>query len=269
MNEQGPPEMQIIDLPPEQERLYFLCLEDWSAEARESGDRRQRWYRAMKGRGLRVKLAVDDRGETGGMIQYLPVEHSFVSGSGLFFAPCIWVHGHTQGRGDFRKRGMGEALLAAAEEDARGRGATGFAAWGLLLPFWMKASWFRRHGYRAADRDGIASLLWKPFSPDAQPPRWIRRRKRPAGEPGRVVVASFNSGWCMAQNLAHERAKRASAEAGGKVEFREYDTLDPAVFAEWGMADALFVDGRQVRTGPPPAFEKIRSLIEKRARKIR
>ncbi|MRR09554.1 N-acetyltransferase [bacterium] len=261
--------MQIIDLAAEQEPLFFLCLEDWSAEARESGGRRQRWYRAMKERGLRVKLAVDGNGTVGGMIQYLPVEHSFVSGSGLYFAPCIWVHGHKQGRGDFRKRGMGSALLAAAEQDARDRGARGFAAWGLLLPFWMKAAWFRKHGYRAADRDGIASLLWKPFAPDAQPPRWTRRKRKSHGEPGKVVVASFNSGWCMAQNLAHERAKRAAAEIGGAVEFREYDTLDPAVFAEWGISDALFVDGREVRTGPPPAFEKIRSRIEKRAKSLR
>ncbi|MCU0606604.1 MAG: hypothetical protein MUF78_04115 [Candidatus Edwardsbacteria bacterium] len=261
--------MHIIDLPPEQEAAYFLCLEDWSAEARESGDRRQRWYRAMKERGLRVKLAVDDRGEIGGMIQYLPVERSFVSGCGSYFAPCIWVHGYKQGRGDFRKRGMGTALLAAAEQDARDLGAKGFAAWGLLLPFWMKASWFRRHGYRAADRDGIMSLLWKPFTRDARPPRWIRRNHHPAREPGRVVVASFNSGWCMAQNLAHERAKRAAAEVGGDVEFRLYDTLDPAVFAEWGIADALFVDGREVRTGPPPSYQKLRDLISRRARNLR
>ncbi len=261
--------MQVIDLPAEQERLFFLCLEDWSADARESGDRRERWYRAMKERGLRVKLAVDDNGTAGGMIQYLPVERSFVSGAGLYFAPCIWVHGYKQGRGDFRKRGMGAALLAAAERDARERGARGFAAWGLLLPFWMKASWFRKHGYRAADRDGIMSLRWKPFVPDAQPPRWTRRKRKLSGERGKVLVESFNSGWCMAQNQAHERAKRAAAEVGGNVEFRLYDTLDPAVFSEWGIADALFVDGREVRTGPPPSYEKLRDLIARRARNLR
>ena len=96
-----------------------------------------------------------------------------MDGSGLYFIPCIWVHGHKQGRGNFQGRGMGSALLAAAEEDARALGAKGMAAWGLWLPFWMRASWFKKHGYRSVDRDGIASLVWKPFAADARPPRWL------------------------------------------------------------------------------------------------
>jgi len=45
-------------------------------------------------------------------------------------------------------RGIGSALLEAAENDARELGAKGMAAWGLWLPFWMKASWFKKHGYK-------------------------------------------------------------------------------------------------------------------------
>ena len=62
-------------------------------------------------------------------------------------------------------------LLAAAEDDARGLGAKGLAAWGLLPPIWMKARWFKKHGYRPVDRRGMRSLLWKPFTDDAVPPR--------------------------------------------------------------------------------------------------
>ncbi|MHB8918481.1 MAG: hypothetical protein ACYC4H_10695, partial [Desulfocucumaceae bacterium] len=65
-----------------------------------------------------------------------------------------------------------------------------------------------------------------------------------------------------------ERAKRASAEFEGKVLFQEYDTSDRKTFNEWGISDALFVDEKEVRTGPPPSYEKIKSLIEKRVRKL-
>jgi hypothetical protein len=34
------------------------------------------------------------------------------------------------------------------------------------------------------------------------------------------------------------------------------------------MSDALFIDGREVRNGPPPKYEKIRKKIEKRVKKI-
>ncbi len=260
--------MRVIDLAEEHKQLYFVCLEDWSEEMKEAGGHKEVWYNKMKDKGLRVKLALDDRGEVGGLIQYLPVAHSFVEGKDLYFINCIWVHGHKQGRGDFQKRGLGKALLQAAEDDVKAIGAKGVVAWGLLLPFWMKASWFKKQGFKKVDRQGIQVLLWKPFTDDAIPPKWIRRRKLPQVIPGKVVVTGFLNGWCPAQNLVFERAKRAAAEFGDKVLFREIDTFDREVFLEWGIADALFVDNKQIRTGPPPSYEHIKRIIARRAAKL-
>ena len=256
--------MKVIDLPAEQQTAYFQCLEEWSPDIREAGDCKEKWFHRMHGRGLRVKVAVDDQGTLGGLIQYLPIENVAVEGQGLYYLLCIWVHGHAQGRGNFQKRGMGKALLRAAEEDIRQLGGKGFAVWGLSLPFFMRASWFRKQGYRRVDRDGMQELLWKPFSPDAAPPRWIKQKKKPVAEPGRVTVTSFKNGWCPGQNLVFERAKRAVAELGERVVFREIDTFDREVASEWGITDALFVDGRQIRTGPPPSYDKIRKAIVRR-----
>ncbi|MFH1609023.1 MAG: GNAT family N-acetyltransferase [Candidatus Bipolaricaulota bacterium] len=260
--------MRIVDLSPELEPLYLVCLEDWSPEIREVGDHKRRWYDKMKGRGLRVKIALDDTGTAGGMIQYLPIEHAFAEGKGLYFILCIWVHGHKQGRGNFQGRGMGTMLLQAAEEDARALGAKGMAAWGMSLPVFMRASWFKKHGYRKADRMGIQVLLWKPFAPGATPPRWIREKKRPQPMPGVVSVVAFVNGWCQAMNLTAERARRAAAGFGDAVAFTEVNTSERSTFMEWGISDALFVDGKQVRTGPPPSEEKIRNLIARRVRKL-
>lgn len=198
----------------------------------------------------------------------MSVEYSFAEGKDLYFVNCIWVHGHKQGRGNFQKKGLGKALLAAAEDDVKTLGAKGIVTWGLLLPFFMKASWFKRQGYKAVDRQGIQVLLWKPFTYDAIPPKWIRKQKKPGIVPGKVTVSAFNNGWCPAQNITFERAKRASAEFGGKVFFQEYVTSDRKTFIEWGMSDALFIDGKEVWTGPPPSYEKIKRMIEKRARKL-
>jgi hypothetical protein len=62
---------------------------------------------------------------------------------------------------------------------------------------------------------------------------------------------------------------RAAAEFGDSVIFEEIDTSVRANLLEWGLSDALFIDGKQVRTGPPPSYEKIKVLIEKRARKLK
>jgi GNAT superfamily N-acetyltransferase len=261
--------MKIIDLSPEHEQLFFQCLEDWSEEMKEAGDHKERWFRRTKDQGLGVKLAQDDEGRIGGMIQYMPVEHSFLEGKDLNYVHCIWVHGYAKGRGNFQKKGMGKALLAAAEEDSRAQGKMGLVAWGVSLPVFMKASWFKRQGYRPVDRIGIQVLLWKPFSADAQPPRWVRQKKKPQATPGKVTVSAFVNGWCPAQNIVFERARRATAELGERVLFQAYHTQDPAVFAEWGIADALYIDGRSVRTGPPPSYDTIRRLIARRVRALR
>ena len=150
----------------------------------------------------------------------------------------------------------------------RGLGAKGMAAWGILLPFFMRASWFKKQGYQKADRMGMQALLWKPFAQDAAPPQWIRPQKKPERIPGQVTVTALLSGWCPAQNLAYERAKRAAAEIGARVVFQGIDTFDRNQFLEWGISDALYIDDRQVRTGPPPSLEKIRKLIAKRVKRL-
>ena len=261
--------MQIIDLKDEYKPLYFACLEDWSEETREAGDHKARWYEKMKDRGLGVKLALDERGVVGGMIQYVPIELSpGAEGKDLYFVLCIWVHGHKKGRGNFQKKGMGKALLRAAEEDAKERGAKGMAAWGVSLPFFMRASWFKKHGYKPVDKVGMQVLLWKPFSDDAQPPRWIRPKKAPEPTPGKVTVTALLNGWCPAMNMTVERARRAAAELGDRAVFRLVDGLAGEITDEWHISDVLFVDGSQIRMGPPPSYKKIKSKIAKRTKRL-
>ena len=261
--------MKIIDLTDHHKEIYCLCLEDWSSEIREAGDHKSRWYDMMKDKGLRVKLATDDNGTVAGMIQYAPIEHTHIEGKDLYFIYCVWVHGYKQGRGNFQKKGMGKALLHAAEEDIRALGSKGLVAWGLVLPFFMKASWFKRHGYRVADKDGMMRLLWKSFSDDAVAPEWIKKKKIPERGSGKVNVSVFINGWCPAQNLVFERTKRASAEFGDKVILNEYWTNDKKVHEEWGISDALFIDNRQIRTGPPPSYKKIRKKIYRKVNKLK
>ena len=40
-----------------------------------------------------------------------------------------------------------------------------------------------------------------------------------------------------------------------------------ATFLEWGISDALFMDGTEVRAGPPPSYEKLKGLIKERLKK--
>jgi len=103
--------MIITDITLENEKLYFCCLEEWSEEMTEAGDYKQRWYERMKDKGVKVKFALDENNVIGGMIQYIPIEHTGFEGENLYVVLCIWVHGYNKGRGDYRKRGMGKSVL--------------------------------------------------------------------------------------------------------------------------------------------------------------
>lgn len=260
---------KIEDLTPEHHTTFFMCLEDWSDEIKEAGEHKACWYNKYKNKGLRVKLALDEKGVVAGMIQYLPIEESFVEGEGLYFILCIWVHGYKEGVGDFQGHGMGEALLNAAEEDAKQLGAKGMAAWGVWLPVWMKASWYKKHGYVKADRDSMSLLVWKAFSEDAKPPHWLQQKKDVPTIPGKVAVTAFINGWCPAQNLVFERAKKAAAEFGDSVVFQQVDTSNRETLLEWGISDGVFIDGKPISFGPPLSFDKIMHKIEKRVKNIR
>jgi GNAT superfamily N-acetyltransferase len=261
--------MKITDITPEDEKEYFCCLEDWSDDIKEAGDHKQKWYEHMKDKGLKVKFARDENDIIGGMIQYLPIEHSMMEGKNLYVVMCIWVHGHKEGRGDYRKRGMGTALLKAAEEDCKEAGADGLVTWGLVIPVFMRASWYKRHGYKVVDKNGIMRLLWKPFNENAIPPKFIKRIKIPEKGKDRVNITLFKNGWCPAMNMVYERALRASGEFEGKVEVNEFDTMNREIFYEWGIVDGLYIDGREVRTGPPPSYMKIKKKIEKRVKRLK
>jgi GNAT superfamily N-acetyltransferase len=258
--------MQVVDLSEKYLDSYLMCLEDWSDEIREVIPVKKRWYDKMKAKGLRVKLALDDTGVVGGMIQYFPIEHAWVKGKDLYFIGCIWVHGYKQGRGDFRGKGMGKAMLQAAEEDVRQLGSKGLVAWGIPLPVWMKASWYKKQGYKPVDRNGFLGevLLWKTFSEDAEPPKWVKQKKRPDVASDKVTVTCLNNGWCPAQNLTCQRAKKVAAEFGDDVEVVEVDTFSKDNFEEWGTSDAVYVDRKKVMAGPPPSPEKIRKIIQKK-----
>ena len=261
--------MDIIDLSENTKEDYLICLEDWSDEIKDGVCRKECWYNNMREKGLRVKLARNDKGVVAGMIQYAPIEYSWVEGENLYFVYCIWVHGLKKGRGDLRKQGAGKLLLRAAEEDVKNLQAKGLVVWGLLLPFFMHAGWFKKHGYKKVDRNGISVLLWKTFTDDAIAPRWIKVKKKPETVPGKVVVTALANGWCSGINGMIERAKRICDDFGDKVIYREIDMNLKENVHEWGLSDGLFVDDKNIYQGPPLSFDKIHKIIGKKVSKLR
>ncbi len=261
---------EICELSKETVPLYCVCLEDWSDEMKEAGNHKALWYEKMKDKGLRVKLAKNNKGEIGGMIQYFPAEYAGVNAPGMLFIQCTWVHGYKKGRGNFQKKGMGTALIKAAEEDAKSLGADGLIAWGLALPFWMKASWYKKRGFKIADKQNMMILLWKQFKENAQEPKLIRKQKDPLNniQKDKVIISAFINGVCPVGGLNYEKSKKAALSFKEKVEFREINTYEPEVIKEWGITDAVYINNNLITAGPLLSYKKILKLIKKEVKKL-
>jgi len=258
--------VDIVDLAPEHEDVFLCCLKPEDRVFAEGVPLKRAWLDGVRDRGLGVKLAIDDDGAVAGMVQYAPVELApfVVAGGGVWVIHCIWVHTYGSGIGDRGGKGMGTALLQAAEGDMRARGARGVAAWGLKAREWMNAPWFERHGYHRVDEQGWLALTFKAFDPDVDDPRFLAEVRRPEPIPGRVRVSSFLIGWCTSGNLNHEWARRASEELGDAVVFERYDTSDPEVAARWGISTGIYVNGEEYPVDGSETYEKLREFIRER-----
>ena len=128
---------------------------------------------------------------------------------------------------------------------------------GLGNPGFMRATWFKKKDYKVVDKQKIMRLLWKPFNNEAIPPKMIKSKEKPTKGKEKVNITMFRNGWCPAMNLVYERALRASQDFESKIHIEQYDTVDREVLDEWGIADGLYIDGKAVRMGPPPTYDKI------------
>jgi len=241
---------------------FCACLCPGEAELASVSPVKLAWYEKQRSHGFRVLLAFS--GQTPlGMIQYGPVESSWLEGKGCMVVYCIWIPPKKRLGGiQARSRGIGTALLAAAEEDARRSGSGGMAAWGLALPLWMRAGWFRKHGYRVVERQGMMRLLYKTFESGSIPPRW----RSPAGQPakhgsGPVRLTVLSNGWCPAMNMVMQRARDVASEFGNAVSVDEISTADPAVMIRLGESDMLYIDDRPVSPAPPVSPARLRRLL--------
>ncbi|MBN2510290.1 MAG: GNAT family N-acetyltransferase [Spirochaetales bacterium] len=262
-------EIRITGIKPGDEAAFCACLTP--GDTGEDNGIKRRWFDGRTAENFGARLAKTKDGKAVGMIQYVPAEDSPVEGRKLWFVYCIWIPPKKRNPGrHMRGKGIGKALLKAAEEDVRSRGASGLAVWGTPLPFFMQSSWFRRQGYTACDKTGIQQLLWKQFQEGAQTPQWRRNPKpvpRPENDDAKADIVIFSQGICPAMNMTRTRFEQAARSFGSDASLRIVDVSDAQYIRDWGRTDAFFVNGKEISPGPPPSLAKITRIIKKEIRR--
>lgn len=239
-----------------------------SAEADANAARRLEWFREMRGKGLRVKVALLD-GEQAGFLYVMPIEISPWGplGMDLLVIPCLCV------KDDARGKGAGRLLIDAAVEETQRQAKKGLVTIAYGGDFWfMPASFFEEIGFERLKRRDVTkvgekeylsgeTILWKVIDPTAEIPEFLSRNYRFEPVKGKVVIDLFWSPFCSTINVEAQRVREVAREFGDSVELREYRTDDRQVFHEYQIHRAIFINGREIGWGYEAPREGIREAI--------
>jgi N-acetylglutamate synthase-like GNAT family acetyltransferase len=254
--------MRLLDVDERTEATFLRCLHDERPDDPRIASLRRAAYRNQLALGLRAKVVMTDAGEVAALCQYIPIEHSFLNGERLMAILCLWVHGYEHHLGNRQGQGMGRLMLEAIEDDARGSGLDGVAAWGMDFPYWNPVSFFEHMGYERVATSGMTVLAWKPFNAAAKPPGFVQQVKRPVGDPKKVSVRVFMNGWCTGMCEQCVAVREAVDGLDDVVDYLEIDVSDANVHREWGISSGIYIEGEEHRADePPPTSDVLREDI--------
>ncbi|MDH5702661.1 MAG: GNAT family N-acetyltransferase [Aigarchaeota archaeon] len=195
-------------------------------------------------------------GEYAGFIQYYKTDASpaKVAGENTYYICCMEVLEKHRGQG------VGRALLDAAMaemKDAKGVAVSSYQ------DTWMSKSYFLRQGFQVVAEEGPMSLLFKRFTPDAQPPRQIEQSFRASLGEGQVVLDTF-PGMCQCpfSLLFYERVKKIAREEGAEI--REHPLKNRSDLIRYGVNPyATLINGKDPWYDPTIPDDQIRAYIRK------
>jgi predicted N-acetyltransferase YhbS len=249
----------IRDMQSADEAYVGACSHvDESAEWTASCARRLAWLTSQEPYGLRAKVALWD-GEHCGFLYVMPIEisPSGPMGHDLMAIQCLWVPPEKWGG-----RGIGRALVKAAEQEAHAQSKQGVTVIGYHHDFWlMPAPFFERLGYEPVERRGSQVILWKPFDPEAEPPRFMQRRYTFVPVEDKVAIDLFWSRSCLTIDTEAERVREVAAEFGKDVVLREYCADDHIVPAQYGIVRGIYIQGQEISWGYEAPREGVRDAI--------
>jgi len=253
-------DIEVRDITPGDEYYVGTCThENESDEIDASSRRRLAWLKGNYDRGVRAKVALLGAARVG-FIYVMPTEISPWGpvAAGLMVVPCLVAHSNWKGRG------VGKALLAAAEEEARRQGNKGLVIQAYDWDSWfMPLAYFAKLGFKEVERTGKYVLLWKRFDETAEPPRLLKPGYEYEPVEGKVVVDLFYNTFCETSDIEAHRVREVAAEFGDKVVLREYPAEDRQTLHRYQTPRGIYINGQEIFWGYEAPREGIREAITK------
>ena len=217
------------------------------------------WLKDSYDNGLRVKVALLDNHQAG-FIYLMPIEICPWGpiGKDLLAFPCMFV------KSDAEKKGVGQALIADAEEEARIQKKKGIVTIGHYDEKWlMPASFFLKNGFEAGERVGEEAVMWKAFDKDVKAPKLLRSRYKFQPVVDKVVVDLFWHSFCGTSAIEAQRVREVVMEFGNDVILNDYCVDDRDILLKYRVHRGIFINGVQKLWDYGAHKEGIRKAITK------
>lgn len=261
---------KIRDMDTTDEYFVSTCTHvGESDEIDNCARRRIAWFHDMHGKGVRVKVATL-KGNRAGFLYAMPIELCPWGpvGRDLLVIPCLVVPQK------FMVKGVGRALIHAAEEETRRQGRKGLVTIAYYHDFWfMPAPFFEQCGFsqvaksRSITCEGEKeyldkeTLLWKILDSSAETPRFLKRNYRFRPVPGKVVIDLFWNTFCQTSNIEAERVRQVADEFKDSVVLHEYCADDRSVLLRHQIPRGIFINGKEIGWGYEAPKQGIREAI--------
>lgn len=250
--------IEIRDAEPADEYYVGTCGHvNETDEIDACAQRRIAWLRSNAEAGLRVKVASLDSRPVG-FLYAMPIEISPWGplGHELLTIPCLVVSESAQ------RKGIGRALISAAEEETRRQGRKGLVTVAFYHDFWfMPALFFEECGFSVAKQRDSAAILWKVFDASAETPRFLAPNYQFEPVPGKVVVDLFWNTFCETSDIEAQRVREVADAFGDSVVLREYCADDRPALLCYQTARGIFVNGKKISWGYEAPRDGIREAI--------
>lgn len=213
------------------------------------------WWRYQHNHlGLRTLVAYEGPSPVG-HIEFIPIQYAPrpVTGTRQLFINCMVVDKSA------RFRGVGRALLEAAEKEAEDQGK-GIAVLASEDGPFMPAEFFESCGFLKGDvRDGERLMYKAPFMGEA--PKFLPVSYEPRANPSGIAVDFFHCPQCPLSGTTLDDLRTALASSRERIDLHVINTGRRSTIERWGMARGVYVDGKPLQDFLPPRADQLKNTL--------
>ncbi|MFX1283924.1 MAG: GNAT family N-acetyltransferase [Promethearchaeota archaeon] len=239
-----------------------------SEESDLAAEERSAWYKKMRLKGFRTKVAFFDEKPVG-FLHMIPIESSHWGPLGKDLMVILCQHVAVNVRG----KGIGRILLQAAEEETKKAGKKALVVCAYYYEdFWfMPGLFYEKHGFtlivckkvtKEGEKDFLdeEAILWKVFDESAERPCFPEPNYHFHAVKGKVVIDLFIDTFC--KPIEAQRVREVALEFGDDVILHEYFTDDRQIFEKYQISRAIFINGKEIGWGYNAPKKGIREAIQ-------